>query len=196
MQQRFTLIVGLGNPGAEYAQTRHNAGFWFVDALAEKYNGRFSSNKKLRAEIAEISIQSMRVRLLKPQTFMNLSGEAVITAANYFKIEPEQILVAYDEIDFEPGKIRLKFNGGHAGHNGIRNIIAHLGRNFWRLRIGVGHPGEQSKVVSHVLKRASGSDADAIMTTITRGIDVLPTLIKDGAERAQLILHTDDHHGN
>jgi PTH1 family peptidyl-tRNA hydrolase len=191
MAQAISLVVGLGNPGSEYARTRHNAGFWFVDALAEKFGGRFAVNKKLQGELAEIAIGAGRLRLLKPATFMNLSGQAAAATLGFYKLPAERMLVVYDEIDFPPGKIRLKFDGGHAGHNGIRSIIGHVGAAFWRMRIGVGHPGERSEVVNHVLKRASQADESAIMDTIARGIEIMPTLLRDGPEKAQLELHTE-----
>lgn len=190
------LIVGLGNPGSEYARTRHNAGFWFVDALAEAYGGRFSGNRRLRAELAEVTVADVPLRLLKPQTFMNRSGEAIAAALRYFRIPTAGMLVGYDEIDFETGKVRLKFGGGHAGHNGIRNIIEHSGSDFWRLRFGVGHPGDRHKVTGHVLKRASDDDERLIMAGISRSIDALPTLLRDGPQRAQQDLHTESEGGN
>ena len=191
MAQEIALVVGLGNPGSEYARTRHNAGFWFVDALAERFGGRFAVNKKLQGELAEIAIGAGRLRLLKPATFMNLSGQAAAATLGFYKLPAERMLVVYDEIDFPPGKIRLKFDGGHAGHNGIRSIIGHVGAAFWRMRIGGGHPGERSEVVNHVLKRASQADESAIMDTIARGIEIMPTLLRDGPEKAQLELHTE-----
>ena len=185
----IALIVGLGNPGSEYAKTRHNAGFWFTDALCDAYGGKFTGNRKLRAELADISVAGTTLRVLKPQTFMNLSGESVALALRYFRLSAESLLVAYDEIDFEPGKIRLKFDGGHAGHNGVRDVIRHVGRDFWRMRLGVGHPGERSRVKGHVLKRAGGSDERIIMESVARGIDVIPTLVRDGPQHAQQALH-------
>jgi PTH1 family peptidyl-tRNA hydrolase len=190
------LIVGLGNPGSDYARTRHNAGFWFADALCEAWGGRFTANRKLRAELADISVSGNPIRLLKPQTFMNLSGESVAAALHYYKLSAESMLVAYDEIDFEPGKLRLKFDGGHAGHNGIRNIIAHAGTGFWRMRIGVGHPGESSRVKGHVLRRASDAEERLIMETVLRGVESIPVILHDGPERAQQQLHTEVSSGN
>ena len=192
----IALVVGLGNPGSEYAKTRHNAGFWFADALADAYGGSFSANRKLRAELADISVAGHKVRILKPQTYMNLSGESVALALNYFRLPAEAMLVVYDEIDFEPGKLRLKFDGGHAGHNGIRNIISHVGRRFWRLRLGVGHPGERSRVKGHVLKRAGADDERIIMDSISRGIEVFPKLLSEGPQKAQQTLHTEDVDGD
>ncbi len=190
MDQPIELIVGLGNPDPEYLTTRHNAGFWFVDALAREHSTGFSRERKLHGQSCEVRISGRRLRLLKPMTYMNLSGESVGAAVNFYKLPIESVLVVYDEIDLPPGTARLKFNGGTAGHNGVRSIVQHVGKDFWRLRIGVGHPGTKEKVVGHVLKRASGVDEDLILETIRRGIDVLPTLLDDGAARAQNILHT------
>ena len=190
------LIAGLGNPGSEYAKTRHNAGFWFVDALCAQYGGQFSSNRKLNADLADVTIAGQAVRLIKPQTYMNLSGEAVAAALRYFKLPVDCALVAYDEIDFEPGKVRLKFDGGHAGHNGIRNIIAHAGSGFWRLRIGVGHPGDRDRVKGHVLRAAGKEEENIIMATIDRALEIVPVLLSEGAERAQQQLHTETGSGN
>lgn len=190
MGQPIDLIAGLGNPDPEYLTTRHNAGFWLVDALAAEHGAQFSANKKLDAEAAEITLAGRRIRLLKPMTYMNESGRSVSKAVNYFKIPAENVLVVYDEIDLPPGTVRLKFGGGHAGHNGMRSIISHLGPNFWRIRIGVGHPGERSKVSGHVLRRAPASEEDQIVATIRDAIDVLPTLIEQGGERAMTKLHT------
>jgi peptidyl-tRNA hydrolase, PTH1 family len=190
MGQPIDLIAGLGNPDPQYLVTRHNAGFWFVDALAEAYGASFSANRKLESDTAEIVLAGRRIRLIKPTTYMNESGRAVAKAVAYFRIPSENVLVAYDEIDFPPGRIRLKFDGGHAGHNGMRSIIAHLGPAFWRLRIGVGHPGERSKVSGHVLRRAPAAEADLILATIREGIDALPVLIEQGGERAMNTLHS------
>lgn len=192
----ITLVVGLGNPGSEYARTRHNAGFWFADALCDAYGGKFTSNRKLRAELADISVADAKIRVLKPQTYMNLSGESVALALRYFRLPAEAMLVAYDEIDFEAGKIRLKFDGGHAGHNGIRNIIEHVGRSFWRMRLGVGHPGIRTKVTGHLLKRTGVDDERIILDSVTRGVDVIPELLRDGPQQAQQTLHTEDNSGD
>jgi PTH1 family peptidyl-tRNA hydrolase len=189
MGQPIDLIAGLGNPDPQYLTTRHNAGFWFVDALARDHGASFNANRKLEADTAEITLADRRIRLIKPTTYMNESGRALAKAANYFRIPSQNVLVAYDEIDFPPGRIRLKFGGGHAGHNGMRSVIAHLGSEFWRLRIGVGHPGERSRVSGHVLRRAPASEEDLILETIRDGIDVLPTLIEHGGEQAMNKLH-------
>jgi len=190
MGQPIDLIAGLGNPDPQYLVTRHNAGFWFVDALAEACGASFNANRKLESDAAEIELAGRRIRLIKPTTYMNESGRAVAKAVAYFKIPSQNVLVAYDEIDFPPGRIRLKFDGGHAGHNGMRSIIAHLGPEFWRLRIGVGHPGERSKVSGHVLRRAPAEEENLILETIREGIDALPVLIEHGGERAMNALHS------
>jgi PTH1 family peptidyl-tRNA hydrolase len=191
------LIVGLGNPGPEYAATRHNAGFWFVDLLAREHGGSFAHERKLQGESAEVRIAGRRIRLLKPMTYMNLSGQSVGAAVNYYKIPTEQVLVAYDELDLPPGRAQLKFDGGGAGHNGVGSVIEHLGTQFWRLRFGVGHPrGAQrqtegrKEVIDHVLKRASTADEAAIRENLREAADVLPLLLEQGAERARNRLHT------
>lgn len=190
MEQSIALIVGLGNPDPEYLSTRHNAGFWFVDELAATLHARLAPSKKLHGDVGEAVIAAQRVRLLKPSTYMNRSGLAVGATARYYKIAPENVLVVYDEIDFPPGKVRLKFGGGHAGHNGVRDVIEHLGPEFWRLRLGVGHPGSSAEVVGHVLRRAGDADEQAIRATIRQGIEMLPILIEHGGARAQHVLHS------
>lgn len=192
MRQRLDLIVGLGNPGPKYQLTRHNAGFWFADLLARTHHASFSQEKKLHGEACEISIAGHRVRLLKPLTYMNLSGQAVAAAVSYYKIEPEHVLVVYDEIDLPPGRAKLKFDGGHAGHNGIRSIVEHIGTAFWRLRIGVGHPGpgRRDEVVNHVLERATAEEQELIIGTVADAVELVPVFIEEGAERATNRLHS------
>jgi PTH1 family peptidyl-tRNA hydrolase len=197
MGTQIDLIVGLGNPGAEYEATRHNAGFWFVDLLAKEHGGRFSSQKKLSGETAEINVAGRRIRLLKPMTYMNLSGQSVGAAVNYYKIPTEHVLVAYDELDLPPGRAQLKFDGSGAGHNGIGSVIEHIGPKFWRLRFGVGHPrdaeqpaGGRKGVIDHVLKRASGSEETTLRDKLREAAELLPTLLEHGAERVKNRLHT------
>ncbi|HEX7079501.1 MAG TPA: aminoacyl-tRNA hydrolase [Gammaproteobacteria bacterium] len=192
MRQRLDLIVGLGNPGAKYQLTRHNAGFWFVDLLARDQGASFSPDKKLRGETAEVVIAGKRIRLLKPMTWMNLSGQAVAAAIHYYKIEPEHVLVVYDEIDLPPGRAKLKFDGGHAGHNGLRDIVEHIGTAFWRIRIGVGHPGpgRRDEVVDYVLQRAGPEEEQLILDTVADAIAILPIFIEEGPERATHRLHS------
>ena len=192
MRQRLDLIVGLGNPGPRYQMTRHNAGFWFADLLARSQGARFSQDKKLRGESTEATIAGRRVRLLKPLTFMNLSGQSVAAAVGFYKIEPEHVLVVYDEIDLPPGRAKLKFGGGHAGHNGLRSIAEHIGSGFWRLRLGVGHPGpgRKDEVVSHVLERAPAAEEQLILDTVADAIEMLPVFVEQGADQAMNQLHS------
>ncbi|HMI37554.1 MAG TPA: aminoacyl-tRNA hydrolase, partial [Steroidobacteraceae bacterium] len=152
---QLRLIVGLGNPGAEYARTRHNAGFWFVDELARTDGAAWRRESRHQAEVARVRIADCELWLMKPTTFMNRSGAAVQSLAAFQRLEPGQILVAHDEIDLLPGVARIKQGGGHGGHNGVRDVIAHLGPDFWRLRIGVGHPGSKDQVIDAVLDRAT-----------------------------------------
>jgi peptidyl-tRNA hydrolase, PTH1 family len=189
------IIAGLGNPGPEHRLTRHNAGFWFVDLLAREHGGRFSSGRKLKGESAEIRIAGRRIRLLKPTTYMNSSGESVQAAVSYYKIPVEHMLVAYDEIDFPVGRVQIRFDGSSAGHNGVGSVIEHVGPKFWRLRFGVGHPRDRQQsagrkdVVDHVLERASKADEAQIISAIRAAIDSLPVVLEHGAERAKNQLH-------
>jgi peptidyl-tRNA hydrolase, PTH1 family len=171
------LIVGLGNPGAQYARTRHNAGFWFVDRLAEQARTCFKTERKYHAEIAALSIGGIARTVLKPTTFMNNSGTSVSAYANYFRISPSEILVVHDELDFEPGIVRLKRSGGHGGHNGLRDITAHIGADFARLRIGIGHPGTAEQVVDYVLTTPSATDRAAIEEALERAVGLLPDIV-------------------
>jgi PTH1 family peptidyl-tRNA hydrolase len=191
MTQPITLIVGLGNPDREHVTTRHNAGFWFVDALAARYDGRFSANRKLEGEVAEASVAGQRVRLLKPTTYMNQSGSSVAKTLAYYKIPAALVLIVHDELDFPPGRVKLKFGGGHAGHNGMRSVIEHVGADLWRLRIGVGHPGpgRKDEVIDHVLRRASRDDEQLILEAIGRALDSVPDMLTEGPERVMNRLH-------
>lgn len=185
------LIIGLGNPGAEYLRTRHNAGFWFVDALAAGQGQRFGFDGKLHGETCKVSIGGEPVWLLKPSTFMNKSGIAVASALRYYKIEPEHCLVAHDDLDLPPGKVRLKFDGGHGGQNGLRDIMAHLGHGkFHRLRVGIGHPGHRDQVTPWVLGRPSAADEDVILFGIGRALDALPLAAQGEFEKAMHQLHS------
>ena len=185
------LIVGLGNPGAEHLRTRHNAGFWFVDALAQRENGRFGVESKLRGETAKIHYAGTSLWLLKPTTYMNASGASVAAALRYWKIEPEEMLVAHDDLDLPPGAARLKFDGGHGGQNGLRDIFAHVGHGkFHRLRLGIGHPGHKDRVTPWVLGRPSIADENAILNAIADAFDVLPLAVAGEFEKAMHKLHT------
>lgn len=185
------LVVGLGNPGDRYTQTRHNAGFWFVDELARRYGGSFRSERKFQGELAEIEVAGRRCLLLKPMTFMNRSGQSVAAAGRFYKLAPEAILVAHDEIDLPPGQVKLKQGGGHGGHNGLRDLIQAGGsRDFWRLRLGVGHPGHKDMVVNYVLNRPSASEQPLIDQTIELAVDVFPLILDGHWGKAQQRLHS------
>ncbi|HET7269090.1 MAG TPA: aminoacyl-tRNA hydrolase [Oleiagrimonas sp.] len=185
------LIVGLGNPGADYLRTRHNAGFWFVDALAQGEGATWRSNGKLHGQACQVQLGGSTVRLLKPSTFMNKSGLAVAAALDYYKIAADECLVVHDDLDLPPGTARLKFDGGHGGQNGMRDILRHVGHGrFHRLRIGIGHPGRRDGVLSWVLGRPSASDEDAMLDAITRALNVLPLAVAGDLNEAMKRLHT------
>ncbi len=186
------LVVGLGNPGREYAATRHNAGFWFADALAAQLGASFAGEGRFHGLVAKAGGD---VRLLKPGTYMNLSGRSVSSLARFFAIAPEEILVAHDELDLKPGEVKLKFGGGHAGHKGLRDIGAQCGTpEFWRLRLGIGHPRDsdipQQDVVDYVLKPPRGDERAAIEAAIDKGLAAWPAVVSGQFERAMLSLHT------
>ena len=185
------LIVGLGNPGPEHARTRHNAGFWFVDALAAQAGARFGLESKLFGETAKARIGDRDVWLLKPATFMNLSGKSVAAALRYWKIEPEEALLAHDELDLPPGVARLKFDGGHGGQNGLRDSMRLLGHGrFHRLRIGIGHPGHKDKVTSWVQGKPGRDDEASMLRAIDDAIGVLPLAVEGNLMDAMTRLHT------
>ena len=164
---QFQLVAGLGNPGPDYSRTRHNAGFWFVDELARQLGASFSLDKRYHAAIAQATVEGRRVHLVKPMNFMNNSGQGLAAVAKFYKIDPARILVAHDELDLEPGHIRVKNGGGHGGHNGLRDIVPRLGtKDFYRLRVGIGHPGHKNAVSGYVLKRPSADDQRAIEDAI------------------------------
>jgi PTH1 family peptidyl-tRNA hydrolase len=185
------LIVGLGNPGPEHARTRHNAGFWFIDALAEAHRARFGLESKLFGETAKAEIGGEPVWLMRPATYMNASGKSVTAALRYWKIEPEQCLLAHDDLDLPPGTARLKFDGGHGGQNGLRDTIALLGHGkFHRLRLGIGHPGHKDKVTPWVLGRPGKDDEAAIRRAVDDALDVLPLAVAGDFMEAMKRLHT------
>ena len=184
------VIVGLGNPGLEYARTRHNAGFWLVDELARRHGGTFRHEGKHQAELARVRIGGDEIWLVKPMTYMNRSGGPVSSVLGFYKIAPGQMLVAHDEIDLPSGTIRLKDAGGHGGHNGLRDLIAAQGDGFWRLRIGVGHPGNSKEVVDFVLTRAGADEQRAIDETIAAGADAVEEMLRNGAQIAMNKLHS------
>lgn len=191
MSPPIKLVAGLGNPGREYARTRHNAGFWFVDELASRLGASFAAEPKFSGDVAKAA----GVRLVKPTTFMNLSGRSVAALARFFAIAPDAILVVHDELDLRPGEAKMKLGGGHAGHNGLRDIQAQLGSpDFWRLRLGIGHPRDsefaQQEVVDFVLKPPRAEEAGPIDDAIRRALDTWPAIAAGDMERAMLALHT------
>ncbi|AMN46008.1 peptidyl-tRNA hydrolase [Steroidobacter denitrificans] len=183
------IIVGLGNPGPEYLLTRHNAGFWFVDALAARLGGHFRGQGKFHGDICRTTIAAGEITLLKPMIYMNRCGLAVRALSDYLQVPPEEILIVHDELDLPPGEARFKFAGGAGGHNGLRDAISHIGTGFWRLRLGVGHPGERSEVIDYVLRRAPKAEEDVILDTVQRALDALETFLEQGSERAMNDLH-------
>ncbi len=185
------LFVGLGNPGAEYEATRHNAGFWWIDALARDFKVPLSMDKNYHGRVARVSVNGNAVWLLQPQTYMNLSGKSVGALARFFKIAPNEILVGHDELDLPPGQVKLKFGGGHAGHNGLRDLHAQLGTgDYWRLRLGVGHPGNRDEVVNWVLRKPILDDRIAIEQCIDRSLKALPAFLAGEMDKATLLVHT------
>ena len=185
------LIVGLGNPGADYVGTRHNAGFWLIDLLASDLGLGFRFEKRYNSEECKLKVENKDIYLLKPQTFMNRSGQAVAALARYFKIAPEQILVIHDELDLPPGTNRIKQAGGHGGHNGLRDIVNHLGsREFFRIRVGIGHPGDSSQVINYVLHKPSVADLNAIEVANRDTLAVMPLVIEGRIDKAMQALHT------
>ena len=187
----FRLIAGLGNPGSRYAETRHNAGFWLVDRLAERYGAAFKSSSRFLGATAEIRLEGRIVRLLKPHTFMNHSGRAVSAMSHYFRCPAEGILVAHDEIDLPPGILRLKRSGGTGGHRGLEDIVPSLGsRAFSRVRIGVGHPGSASEVIGYVLQRAPATEQSLVDEAIANALLHFESMLDGNLEPAMKVLHT------
>jgi PTH1 family peptidyl-tRNA hydrolase len=185
------LFVGLGNPGAEYEDTRHNAGFWWTDALARQLKVNLTPDKSYFAKVARTQVNGNTIWLLEPQTFMNLSGKSVGALAKFFKIAPQEILVAHDELDVVPGQAKLKFGGSHAGHNGLRDIHAQLGTgDYWRLRLGIGHPGVKSEVVHWVLKKPMAEQRSLIQESIDRSVKAAELLIQGDMDKATVLIHT------
>ena len=191
MSAVVALIVGLGNPGPQYEETRHNAGFWFVEQVARQQGEQFRLESKFHGEIAKVMIKGQQVWLLKPNTFMNRSGQAVAALANFYKIPLENILVVHDELDLDPGTARLKQGGGHGGHNGLRDMVAQMGgKDFMRLRIGIGHPGNSKQVSNYVLSRATADEQRLIEDSISDALDVLPQVVSGEFQKAMNQLHS------
>jgi len=187
------LIAGLGNPGPKYDRTRHNAGFWFLDALLRRHGGELRNEKKLHGRALKIRIEGADTVLLAPETFMNESGRSIRAATDFYRIPVERVLVAHDELDLPPGTARLKQGGGHGGHNGLRSTFSHLGSpQFWRLRIGIGHPGLAEQVTPWVLGRAPADEEQAIVEAIDRSVQVLPDLLAGRSGEAMKRLHARD----
>ena len=185
------LFVGLGNPGPDYEATRHNAGFWWIDALARELKATLVPERSYHGLVARTTVHGQSVWLLQPQTFMNLSGKSVASLARFFKIQPEEILVVHDELDIPPGQVKLKRGGSHAGHNGLRDIHGQLGSpDYWRLRVGIGHPGNKNEVANWVLKKPSPDDRIAIDQALDRSLRALPHLLAGAMDRATPLIHT------
>lgn len=180
----ISLIVGLGNPGKEYAQTRHNAGFWFVEQLADRYGISLKADPKFHGYSGRGQIEGHDVRLLLPTTFMNRSGQSVVPFSKFYQVAPESILIAHDELDMDPGVIRLKIGGGHGGHNGLRDIVPHIGANFHRLRIGIGHPGAKERVSGHVLGKAPSSEQALMDAAIDHALAKVKMLVDGQVSQA------------
>jgi peptidyl-tRNA hydrolase, PTH1 family len=184
------LIVGLGNPGEEYARTRHNAGFGFVEELSRRHGGAFRAEPRHHGDVARIKIDAADLWLLKPMNFMNRSGSTVQSVAAFYKVPVAEILVAYDDLDLPPGVARLREGGGAGGHNGMRDVIAQLGVDFWRLRLGIGHPGDRDQVLSYVLSRPTVEEDILIRQSIADAAEIIPLLLAEGPQQAMHRLHT------
>ncbi len=184
------LIVGLGNPGREYETSRHNAGFWLVEELSRRHGGSFRLEPRFRAELARVRLAGSECWLVKPQDYMNNSGRVTQAVAAFYKVSAPAVLVAHDELDLPPGELRLKRGGGAGGHNGLKDLIAHIGEDFWRLRVGVGHPGSRELVTPWLLGRTSAGEREPVEQALPRGAGIIPVMIEQGAERAMQQLHT------
>ena len=186
------LVVGLGNPGRQYEATRHNAGFWWVDSIADALGVSLSAESRFHGEVGRFRQTSVDCWLLKPATFMNESGRAVRALCDFYKLPVSDVLVVHDELDLAPGIVKLKKGGGVAGHNGLRDIAAHMGKDFWRLRIGIGHPGARGQVSNYVLSPPRKEEAELISAALDRSLTIWPLLMRDEFEGAMLRLHTLD----
>ena len=191
MTTHLTMIAGLGNPEDRYANTLHNAGFWFADEMARRAGASFKLEKRFDAEVCRIKIGASEIWLAKPQSYMNNSGGPVRALLDYYRLDIRQLLVAHDELDLEPGTARLKVGGGHGGHNGLRDIMRQGGQDFMRLRLGIGHPGDKSQVTAYVLKRGTPDVEAAVIRAVGEAADVMPLLAEQGLEKAMNRLHTD-----
>ncbi len=190
MSDTLSIIAGLGNPEDRYADTLHNAGFWCVDELARRAGISLKYEKRFDAEVGKLSLHGSDVWLAKPQSYMNLSGRPVRAMLDYYRLSVENLLVVHDELDLPPGTVRLKKGGGHGGHNGLRDVIRHCGRDFMRLRMGVGHPGEKEKVTGHVLRKATADVERILQRSVDEAADIVPVLVDRGLNEAMKELHT------
>lgn len=190
MGTKIQLIAGLGNPGSKYDKTRHNAGFWFVDEIARRYNAQFSLEKRFSGEVCKVLIGSHTVWLIKPTTFMNKSGLAVRQLANFYRIPCENILIAHDELDIPAGAVRVKQAGGHGGHNGLRDLHAHIGKEYWRLRLGIDHPGDRNRVADYVLSNPSLDDQIVISRAIDAAADEIEAILSGDMQNVMQRLHS------
>ena len=184
------LIVGLGNPGPEYEDTRHNAGFWLLDQLAQQWHSHWQDDRKFFGHLIRSTRPSGEIRLLKPQTYMNLSGQSVQAVASFYKIQPQEILVIHDELDLEPGRIKFKLGGGNGGHNGLKDIQARLGSpDFYRLRLGIGHPGDRNLVTSFVLGKPPAAERELIERAVAKSLAAMPLILEGSRDEAVRFLH-------
>lgn len=183
------LIVGLGNPGAEHAATRHNAGFWFIDELARRHDGWLKLEHRYNGDAGRVVVAGVTLWFLKPMAYMNRSGLSIRAFCDYLHVPSEQVLVVHDELDLPPGIVRLKQGGGAGGHNGLKDVISHIGEDFWRLRIGIGHPGHRDDVIDYVLERASAVEERLIREAIELAVSEFPRLVTEGAEQMMNRLH-------
>lgn len=182
---KLKLIVGLGNPGQQYAQTRHNAGFWFVERIANEFNIALTAEKKFHGRTGRGQVHGVDVRLLLPDTFMNDSGKAVVPMMKFYDIKNSEMLIAHDELDLPSGQMRLKFDGGHGGHNGLRDIVPHIGNDFYRLRLGIGHPGNKNLVTGYVLGKPTSDEQIGLERMLDAAMQALPDMITGNMDKAQ-----------
>jgi len=190
MDHSIQLVVGLGNPGKDYARTRHNAGFWVVEELARRHGGEFRDEHKFNGRVAKATVAGVELRLLEPLTYMNRSGLAARSLMDYLKLTPEQVLVVHDEIDIPVGDLRLKWEGGHGGHNGLRDLNQHLGNQYRRLRVGVGRPPSKAEGIDHVLERPGKAEQVILDEAVQRAADAIEQVMREGMEPAMQALHT------
>lgn len=194
-QPDIQLVVGLGNPGDDHARTRHNAGFWVVDELARRARARFDAERKFHGELAKATVGGRELRLLKPMTYMNRSGLSVQSVMGYLKLSVEQVLVVHDEIDLPTGLVRLKWDGGHGGHNGLRDLNQHLGDRYRRVRVGIGRPTNSAEVVDYVLERPRKDEQPLLDAAVVLAADAVEAIVRDGMESAMLRIHTNGKEG-